>query len=659
MSGIYGLWNLDDQPASEHTGFRLRDALRHRGGDREGTWIDGPVLLGCQLLSINSESKAELQPFGNDVVRLVFDGRLDNRDDLLEELGGAPDLNADSPDAAFLMAAYRRHGTSFVARLKGDFALGLFDIQRRQLIIGRDVIGIKPLYYSRFGNTFLFASEIKAILAHPQVSAKPDEAKLARFLADGCSGPPDGATFFNGISSLPPAHFATLDRSGFSVSRYWEFDANPVVAGRTFDEYVDEFRNHFRTAVLRRLRSAKPVGVFVSGGLDSSSVFAVADREGRVEEAHSPVIGIALTSGNGLTSEEPEELTFLSDLERESGARMDRRRFNSPDFLTACRRAVWNVEAPLLDTHWPRQHDAFRFMAAARDAGATVVLTGDWSEIVLGGQGYLVDLVRHWRLPTVRRHLMEYPRWMHESVPNEFGRRLVFDLLRYSLPESLLQWRRALRRRRLITGSSTIGQIAGSLGTPLPSKSGGSRKTRSSSVHATVLRNRLIAGPTALFLEAVNKIGSAHQLELGFPFLDSDLLTFLANTPGEIQTQGGVPRALLRESMRGVLPESLRRRTWKTAQPAYRSDVMISDPREFDGLFGSGSAIVAVGYATREAMVRERGSARESIRQFGTVSWESQRLIALELWLQAFIVSPLKSPASPRDSHPSGFVSVS
>src|SRR6266849_6700258 len=268
MSGIVGMWNLDGRPVEHAVLTALSAPMAHRGPDGEGRWVQGPVGLACQLFRVTPESATETQPLvGSSGAVLVFDGRLDNREDLLASLKTSQGVRPDSPDPALVLGAYEAFGDRFPERLNGDFALGLFDHRRRQLLLARDAMGVRPLYYCRTRETFLFASEIKALLAHPLVSRRPDDDQLAEFLLGGPARDNQGFTFFRGVSSVLPGYFVIATPQEFAARRYWDFDATRRTRLGSFQEYAAGFRYHFEQAVRRRLRSAHAVALGVSGGL--------------------------------------------------------------------------------------------------------------------------------------------------------------------------------------------------------------------------------------------------------------------------------------------------------------------------------------------------------------------------------------------------------
>ncbi len=215
MSGIVGICNLDGKPVEREVLARMSATMAHRGPDGEEKWIKGPVGLACQMFRVTPESEKETQPLvGASGAVVVFDGRLDNREELLASLKNSYRVSSSSPDPDLVLAAYEAFGDRFPERLVGDFALGLFDPHIQQLLLARDAIGIRPLYYYHAPNTFLFASEIKALLAHPEVSTRPNDDVLAQHLLRGDQDY-RGMTFFEGVLSLLPAHTALLTSRGF------------------------------------------------------------------------------------------------------------------------------------------------------------------------------------------------------------------------------------------------------------------------------------------------------------------------------------------------------------------------------------------------------------------------------------------------------------
>src|SRR2546427_256925 len=273
VTGIAGLWRRDGRPGepAELDGMLARVA--HRGPDGTGAWREGPVALGHGMLHTTPESLREQQPLvgtRGDLV-LVADARIDNRGELCSLLP-AP---SDATDAELILAAYERWGEHCPEHLLGDFAFAMWDGRTQRLFCARDHFGVKPLYYHhRPSRLFAFASEIKGLLALPDVPRRLNETRVADYLVPLLED--KVITFYEEIVRLPPAHRMVVSRDGVLIEQYWALDPEREIRMKSDAEYAEAFREIFTEAVRCRLRSAFPVGSMLSGGLDSSSIACVA-----------------------------------------------------------------------------------------------------------------------------------------------------------------------------------------------------------------------------------------------------------------------------------------------------------------------------------------------------------------------------------------------
>jgi len=595
--------------------------------------MQGSVGMACQLFRVTPEAATETQPqIHPSGPVLVFDGRLDNREELLAILKEGAQVSTESPDPALVLAAYDAFGDRLPEWLTGDFALGIFDPIRRQLLLARDSLGVRPLYYYCTRETFLFASEVKALLAHPRVSARPNHAHLAGLLLRGPAHDHQGLTFFAGVVSLLPAHVAILTSQGLVTRRYWDFDPTRQLRLRSFRECAEAFRHHFEQAVRRRLRSAFPVAVSVSGGLDSSSILCLAETlRRRGAERHPALMGVSYTSADGSLS---DERAFLLEIERDYGITIERVPVGL-GLLNGAREALWHIEAPFLDTQWTT---TTTFLQTVRRLGARVLLTGHWGDQVLFDQAYLIDLVRRMAWGEARRHLQEYPRWFIEADPRYYRRRFFRELVRSHVPDLIVPLLRGLRatlapgrqdrpwytkafwrcaRPSLAKGSPIAG--------PFPT------------AHARSLYQTFRSRHEVLSMEFNNKVAAMHGLETTFPFLDRDLISVLMVIPGEMQTWKGVPKAILRDAMRGVLPEAIVGRDWKGDMSHLINGGMEQDYPHLVSCLEEGRRAVQWGYVKgdvmREALMRLKDQVRDPN---GGATWRLLDLLGLELWLQVF-----------------------
>jgi asparagine synthase (glutamine-hydrolysing) len=249
-------------------------------------------------------------PLGN-ARPLIFDGRLDNREELLAQLSDHG-VTPSSSDSTLILEAFVRWGTECLSRLNGEFALAFFDADRQQLILARDPVGCRPLYYWINGNTFVFGSEIKTILAHPEVPSRPNKDLIADyFVRDRLPYEDYGETFFEDIRAVLPGQRLTVSTDGLTATRFWDFDTESVVRFTSYSEYAERFRELLFEAVKRRLRTARPATLAVSGGLDSSIILCVADQLRKDGAIANALLPISLTAPDNETAEETRFLSLL------------------------------------------------------------------------------------------------------------------------------------------------------------------------------------------------------------------------------------------------------------------------------------------------------------------------------------------------------------
>jgi asparagine synthase (glutamine-hydrolysing) len=635
------VWNRDGRPADAAILRSMSQTLSHRSPDGEDMLIAGAVGFAHQHLWVTLEEIGERQPLASDRGTLiVFDGRLDNR----EELDRLLDLPAGTSDATCALAAYEQWHENFVERLVGDFALGVFDPVRQRLVLGRDALGVRPLCYHATPTLIAFASEIKALLAHPTIPAEPDEEGLADSLMLRVR-PVDGLniTCFKGISSLEPSHVLVATRDDVQRRKYWDFDGATRLELKTFDEYADAFRERFATAVRRRMRSAFPIAVSVSGGLDSSSIFCQADKLRRGEAGLAPDLAGISYIGVG-TADERE---FLDLVEQATGISIDR--IPLDDHLGVVDGALgqlWHVETPTLDYLWRARVAIAHGM---RERGARVLLSGHWGDQMLFSRGYLVDLARRFNWRELRSHLREYPRWLDAGEANKYAQRLWPEVAHSLVPDSL---RAPLKRaRRWLSAPAPVRWFADDFI---------SRARRSSDApahfdrrfHSVQAKRIYLQARSAYHVQSMewnNKAAAIAGHDHAFPFLDRDLIALLIAMPGTMQNRGGVPRAVLREGLRGVLPDAIRARTWKADFSGAVNTGVARDFQAIAAYLTRDSQAVARGYfdaGRLEPEIARLGAA--PMRDDCSDSWDLADAFGFELWLRVFFAHAASGQKGPR-----------
>jgi asparagine synthase (glutamine-hydrolysing) len=641
MSGILGIWNLDGCPVEPEVLSRMGATLAHRGPDGEAQWIEGPVGLACQLMRVTPESLQETQPLVHPSGPvIVFDGRIDNREELLGLLRGNWGAEQESPDPALVLAAYEAFGDRCPERLNGDFALAIYDPGKKQLLLATDVTGLRPLYYHQYGDTFIFASEIKAILAHPKVSPRPNEGLISAFLMRTYDDYFPGETFFAGILSVFGGHLLILTLHGLTVRQYWDFDTTCKIRFKSFSDYAEAFRQLFEQAVRRRLRSAYPVACALSGGLDSSAIFCQAETlRSQAPSRYPPLVGISFTTRDYACSHEE---IFLEAIEQFYGVTVDRIPVGPMGYVDNLQQEVWYGETPFLE--WDVVHG---MEDAARQRGARVLFFGLWGdEFLFGHNAYLVDLFRGLKWREIKEHLQEFKQWTSgiETDPTFYVRQFYSNLVKSHIPELILPWVRRLR-----------SSLAPSKGSPwnLAWHSQASRKMalqRLSVKKPVNYKSFASANTKSLYkltkgniirMEWWKKMASWHGMELAIPFLDRDLVAFLLAIPGDMVVYRGVPKAILRFAMQGILPEAIRQRRSKgNYTPSATDGLDIVYPR-IKELVQTGGMAVRGGFIRQGELAAEFEKQRKRLQKGDESAGYAYRnllyLWGLELWLRAFL----------------------
>lgn len=566
------------------------------------------------------------RPAVSPAVTIAFDGRLDDRDDLISACRECRQISAASSDAELVAASYDIFGLDFARHLLGDFAVAIVDVRERRLVLARDAMGIRPLYYRRTPTSVVFASNIKTLLADPDVPAHPNNQLLAELMLRRTHRrSADGSTLFAGISQVPPAHIATFTSSDTHVHRYWDFSRGRPEAAESFDDCTDAFRHLFQRAVKRRLRSTHPVAISVSGGLDSSAIFCAA-----AAQAETPIVGLTYTTRDGGPS---DESAYVSEVERACGRAIQYVDTPAEGLLFQAAEMIAAVEAPMLNGQWFRGD---RLMRAVTANGARTLLTGHWGDQILFDQAYLVDLLRAGHWGTIHAHLNEYLRWFPDARGHEFRTQFGSDVLEHALPPWVRgcvrtarnmwnrpapwdDWFRESFRREARPDVFPHDAAATALASAL------CREVRSQYHH--------------LCGEWNAKVAAHYGVDAAFPFLDRDLVEFLIGVPAAVLVRDGVPKALLRESLRGTVPDTILRRRTKAH---FTDGVNRATQQDFSAvvaLLGPDPLAVQFGYVDADKLQRGLAASRAALQHStsSVISWRVTAVVALEIWLRQLI----------------------
>jgi asparagine synthase (glutamine-hydrolysing) len=554
VSGIAGIVHLDGRPVDPALVRRMIDAARERGPDADGLWLDGHVGFGHVMLHTTPESLQEKQPLTDEAgqLALTLDGRIDNRDEVVPALVARGARFRTDTDAELVLRAYEHWGEECPPRLLGDFAFALWDARRRQLFCARDAIGIRPFHYLASAGAFVFASEVRQILVHPLATSEPNEGMVAEFLADQITSRQD--TLYRDVTRLPGAHALVLRDGRVRTWRYWDVDPERRIRYRTDAEYAEHFRAVFTEAVRCRLRSHRPVGAELSGGLDSSSIVGMAQhlyRAGRATDHGFETFSWVYPG------KPHDESRYIDDVVGLWGVR----NYRAENFLPAPRSFAANARRFQDFPHTPggpSDDDALRLRA--RDRGLRSLLTGIGGDECVGGRlQHYADMLRGFKVGALLRQVRVGRGSAYTFPPQPLLRLGVWPLLpsgvRHAVKRVLGRSGRAgppwlpadfVRRTNLLERVRRDGGRG-----PFPT------------FEQKVIHDYLNSGDLARCVESDDRCTAAFGLELRHPLLDRRLVELALALPGDQRWRGTHTKFVLRQAMHGVLPESVRGRTTK------------------------------------------------------------------------------------------------
>lgn len=570
----------------------MSSVLKHRGADRHGIWCGNAVALSHRLLVTTPESVTEVQP----VVRsspdliLVADARIDNREELVGLLR-LPSGNRTS-DSEIILAAYLRWGHRCVERLVGDFAFALWDGHADALFCARDPMGVKPFYYFHNTRLFAFASELKALLTLSEVTPSVDPDQVALFI--GWSHEERTRTMYRELRRLPAAHTMLVMRERTIVRRYWSPDAVPDVRFATDDEYAEAFRDIFGRAVNARLRSVRPIGATLSGGLDSSSIVCMSRHLLRAGGSLLHTFSLIFPDLPDRERRLIDEREFVDAVIGLGGVQSHLVRGDTLSPLSDVTRILWHLDephsAPNLYLHWGMYR-------SANESGVRVLLDGfDGDCVVSHGFGRLTGLARANQWDALEAEVAAFST-SHGKSPQRALEAYVLPQLaelarrrryvawfrfasevghRFGMSRSELAMRYGLRA--MLPESLGVSPLARRDGTPeavllQPPLAAVLRRQRRSSkrderrlelaLEREAHEHGLSQPLYQLTLEVADKSAAAFGIEARYPFFDRRLIEFCLGLPAEQKFGGGWPRLLFRRAMTGILPPVVQWRSTK------------------------------------------------------------------------------------------------
>lgn len=616
MSGIAGIVSLTGAVVSASDIVTMLETLAHRGPDGSQSWVRGSAGMGHRMLWTTPESLLETLPLVNPASQQVLtaDARIDNREILLEELALSDRPLEKIPDSEFILAAYQKWGTDCSQHLLGAFAFAIWDGTQQSLFCARDHLGVKPFYYAHQPQqAFRFASEIKALLALPQVPQDLNEVRLGDYLALMMND--QHLTSYQAVLRLPPAHNLLLTPSDLKIWSYWSLDPDYELTLDSDEAYAEQFRQLFTEAVRCRLRSAVPLGSHLSGGLDSSAITCVA-RELLQDSQDTPLQTFSNIFDNVTDC---DERPYIQAVLNQGGL--------TPHYVHADQfgplqdaAAIWQYEEEAL--LGPSHSYPWHLNKAAQQAGVRVVLDGlDGDTTISHGFARLNELAQQGKWTVFCDEA--------EGLAGNFGSSTQSIFKQYGYPV-LKQWgatgrwpaliwaihilhsRWGFSRKRLWMTCGFkpwVAQLKRHRQEDKPQRE--SPQTYPALVNPAfatriALEQRLqdcdqpahafstaredhwralTHGILSFVLEQLDRCAAAYSLEMRHPFMDKRLIEFCLALPAEQKLSQGWSRMILRRGLAGILPQEVQWRGGKADMTAnFLHGLLVRDRPQLDAI---------------------------------------------------------------------------
>jgi asparagine synthase (glutamine-hydrolysing) len=608
---------------------RMRDVISHRGPDDAGLFVDDQAALGHRRLSI-VDLAAGHQPLANEdeSVWIVFNGEIYNHAAIRPELEAAGHRYRTRSDTETIVHAYEQWGDACVDRLRGMFAFAIWDAPRRRLLLARDRLGVKPLYWALAEGRLLFGSEIKSILESGLIRASANEAALPELL--GTRYLSGTETLFNGIHRLMPGHTLVFEDGRVSTRAYWDIPAGRVsdeLARLSDREVVGRFRELLEESVRIRLMADVPLGMFLSGGLDSSAIAAL--MAGMIDRPLQ-------TFSVAFKDREFSELEYARQVATAINAEAHEIVIDDQDFFGALPRMIWHEDEPIAH---PSSVPLYFVSALAREH-VKVVLTGEGSDELLAGYGKYPRALVNWRAAAAYGVVPAPLRtWIAEALvprlPSRLGRYAQRSFLAMPrTPEAMFFDNFAaigLRRQASLLSPAWAAQAT-------PERAYGQSRAYFDAPNgeSTPLDRLLYTDLKTYLVELLMKqdqMSMAASIESRVPFLDHRLVEFAAALPPRMKLRGFRTKWILREAVRGILPREILTRK-KMGFPVPFGNWM-------KGAWGDVACDVLLDARSRQrgiidpaAIERLLAAHRSGVADGGDSLWS---LLNLELWYRTHI----------------------
>ena len=624
MCGFAGFVTRDPSSEPDAVLRRMTGVLQHRGPDAEGFHRDAFAALGHRRLSI-IDLGAGLQPMSNEdgSLWLIYNGEIFNHADLRPELERAGHRYHTHCDTETILHAYEQYGPACLSRFRGMFACALWDQNRRTLFCARDRLGKKPFYYYWDGRLFAFASEIKALLEHPAISPAFEESLLSEYLHFGYTS--GDRTLFSRIRKLMPGHYLVLTPESLSIERYWEVPLGPAETRTDEEFWIAECRRRLEETVRMRLMSDVPLGMFLSGGVDSSAITALMKRM---------VDGPVQTFAVGYPESGFSELGYARQVARSIGTEHEEVVVGMEDFFNALPRLIWHEDEPIA---WPSSISLY-FVSRLASRKVKVVLTGEGSDELFGGYARYPFYLWNRRWIERYRHL---PAGLRNFLRARIaGSDLLTGSMRRKLQHSFLGRGETLEELYLdnFYAAFPLSEQLRLLSSPaaLAQATYDSFLEYWNAADASLLARMLYADQKTYLVELLMKqdqMSMAASIESRVPFLDHPFVEFAATIPENLKIRNGTGKYILKRAVEDLLPHEIiyrKKMGFPTPLPYWlrdaRAEAILSLLRDRNGLL----APYLDANARESLLARHQAGLEDATDRI----W---RLVNLQLWGEIFL----------------------
>ncbi|WP_066633237.1 asparagine synthase (glutamine-hydrolyzing) [Labilibacter marinus] len=550
--------------------------IHHRGPDECGIYLSDDLCMGNVRLSI-IDLKSGQQPLSTADGRywIAYNGEVFNYPELKKKLEAKGHSFKTNCDTEIVLHMYEEYGVKCLEQLNGQFAFSIWDSFNKELFLARDRMGIRPLYYSNSTSSFVYASEIKSIFEYPEVERKLDAEGLSQVFTFWTSQSPQ--TAFEGISELPPGHYAILKNGNLNIKPYWQLSFDKPV-DISLGDAVDQFRELFKDSLSLRMRADVPVAAYLSGGIDSTSTTAF------IKQMFPEALN---TFSIGFEEKDFDESIFQTEVANYFDTKHHSVSFNNSDVVDLFEKVIWHTEIPVLRT---APFPMYKLSKLVRDSGIKVVITGEGADEMLGGYNIFKEvLIRHFwaKFPNSKiRPLLLKKLYPYLPQINDAGTSVLKMFFGYKLSETdssvyshLLRWNNTSRINGLLSndykeqlnGSDWVANYANRIS---PIVENYSPIAKAQYIESNVFMSGYLLSSQG------DRVAMGNSVEGRYPFLDHRIVEFCSKLPDHLKISGLDEKYLLKQVVKDVIPNSVLKRP-KQAYRAPIAQALLNDKSGF------------------------------------------------------------------------------